>query len=676
MVELPKDRDNRIEALVQMANRAVEAARVQQVRWMIANYWMQGYRNLEVQFSTGEVRTTLHNQVGKDNRLKLVYEPLVPRLQTERGRLGRMDVRPAVKSVSYGLYNVRKAATGRVLLDYLTRHTDWDHLKRQFNNHFTLFGTAGIAAWINQGVGLGAAVEEGEETADTNLILEVIPPWELTPVPSNPDSPDQVEGIRRARWVPLNWVKAKLDFSMPRDREKLQVRQGPYGEPPGRDAVKDGGQIQDSPMLFSAAPDETQGEAKEQAEYVLLEEFFFLAERKDRLSRWIVKIGKHECKDVNFEENGQVVYCPIGVARYHQLGGFYGRSFIDPMISLNSEAEQLLQSFIQNIKDLDTFGVLMVPNNWNVPKQELLKSGKTRKVVYYEPDLSAPEAKLEHVQPVMANEIPGKALVQIQRLIDDQAQHSDLLKGDAPGRVDSMGGLEFLHETSSIPLSEPASSVADAFRQVYKAILGAAPDLVEGRQDLPLLGLDDNLLGLKMDPTGQTVKLEAKNIPTPADVEIGVRDEMPVNPSIRKRELQEALKMQIITPQEFKIICWREQIEYPTGSWTEKEAYRKAMLQCLYTFGDGEEPGQNILVSSQADLFDIHLLVIGMFMAKPEFSFVSLKVRQAFEALKQTYQNLKGAGYPAQMPYPEEAAMMAQQMGGGMGGGMPPGIAA
>jgi len=697
MVELPKDRKSRIEALDELGKRGDEHARLQQVRWMVSHYWLQGLRNLQIDFTTADVRSDLHNQIGPNNRLNMVYEPILPKLQTERGRLGRMDLRPAVKPVSYGLYNIRKAATARVELDYLTSTVDWEDLKRTAIYHDTAFGTFGVGVWINDKPGLGSPPpaeeltgegltgEEGESpqpaaagpTPESQLEMEIIPGWQMTPIPSAPMSPEQVCGVRRKRWVPLAWLRLKVGLKLPsKDYEtKLRVRKGKWGENPGQTALAGWDAVTDSPVDLDNQPTDGGGERgkHEDCEYVLLEEFFFFHDRKDRLARYIVKVGDYECLDDQFDDES--VYVPIGVGRYHTIGGFYGRSFVEPLIPLNSEMEQLLQNLCQNIKDLDIFGLLLIPNTWGIPMKDLAK-GKSRKVVGYEPDYASPDTKQQHIAPTTANDIPGRVLVQLGRMLDELVQHSEMLRGEAPGRVDSASGLQYLNETSSIPLTEPARGIAQAFTQVYKAILAAAPELLGDRKDLPLLRLDDNLLGLRVDPTGKNVMLTTSNFPRPYEVDIGIRDEMPVSPTLRKRELAENLKMGLVTPQEYRIICWRENLDDGLlGSWAEKEAYSKAMLQCLYAFGDGETPGENILPSSEADVFDIHLQVIQSFMAKPEFTFASIAVRQVFEALKAAYMGFKGSQYPQQMPLPEEAAEISQQMGpmGPPGGGPPMG---
>jgi len=47
---------------------------------------------------------------------------------------------------------------------------------------------------------------------------------------------------------------------------------------------------------------------------------------------------------------------PIGMSKYHPLGGFYGRSFVEILLPLNRAMERMAQNLAQNVEDLDLFG--------------------------------------------------------------------------------------------------------------------------------------------------------------------------------------------------------------------------------------------------------------------------------------------------------------------------------
>lgn len=667
MFNLPKGKENQIAVLSHLRDAADLAANPYKVRWMVNHYWMNGCRDITGNFETGEVTATFRNPRDEDGRLRLLFEDLVVKLQAEVGRLTRMDIRPTCKRKQYGLDGVRQAATGRVTLDYLTGTTNWDVLKESVCYQAAMFGTCGVGAWIQAKQAVGVGEEISGAAKESKIALEIIPPWELYPIPHNPTVREEVQGILRKRWVPAEWAKSRTGLSWTSDTSKLNIQKAPYGVRPGLASPLGIDTISPEVSLMSQSYRAKVG-TRADTEYVQMEEYFFMHDAQDRLARWMVKIGDHLALDQEYPDGS--VYMPIGICRYHPIGGFYGRSFIEILIPLNRETEEMIQSLAQNVKDLDLFGTLLIPQTWGVSREELLERRKNRRVAFYEPDISAPEFDLKQVQPVNLNDFSGKVLAMTNQLVDRLTNQSDLLRGEAPGRVDSASGLSFLHSMSAVPLGVPANGIALGFEQVFRAILAAAPELLADRRTLPLSGFDDNLVGLQIDPETGAARIDPAYLPAPSEVELGIRDKLPTPEEVQIRKLQEALQMQLITPTEFRFTVWRENLDYPVANWAEQESYRKAVLQCLFLFNDGVEPRPQI-TSAEGDNPDVHLMVIQMFMSKAEFQFASREVRLAFEELKGLYLKMIGRRYPEQLPRPEElAAAMAAQAGGGGG---PPG---
>ena len=721
MFHLPKREEDRVTVLNQMRNAADMEILPFRVQWLVNHWWLQGYRNLRRDYLTGSVDANFFNYEDADlddlngvPRSRVRIEEVVVKYQAELGRLLKMDIRPSAARKGFGLDSIRKAAAARVILEYLTGPVCWDTFKLTLFPKLLTFGCAGIGCWAR------ASTEDGSESkpqipsaeddftgrdqsvdTDLNVIrglvddstllptssppsaiesrlaLEVIPPWQLLPIPHRPTTPDEVEGIIRRRWVTLDWLKSRSGLKLPRDQAKLNLRDAPYGIRPDPSSPIE--------VTFMTGYDARTQESNRTGssgrssftQYAQLEEYFLLHDEKDRLCRWIVKVGDHICADYTYEDRS--VYMPIGISRYHPTGGFYGRSFVELLIPLNQEQEEMASILFDTVKDLSAFGTQLVPANIGISKEELTQHRHRNKVLLYEPDPTVDTPKILSITPVNFNDFPGKVMSVASQMIDRLTQQNDLMRGEAPGRVDSAQGLAFLHETGSTPLGVPANSIAQGLTQVYREILAAAPDLLSGRQALPLLGIDDNLVGLVVNPEDGTIRLNATNFPSPSEVELGVRDKLPGPPTLREQKLLSMLKAGIINPVEFRFTVWKENLDIPVANWAEQESFRKATLQVLLLFGDGEEPGQ-IIASTAADQPEIHLMVISQFMAKIEFQYASTAVREAFEKLKQTYMSFLGRGYPDQLPYPEDAATLEQQagppggmppsMGGGMGGGM------
>lgn len=670
MFTLPTKTEDMIASLNRMRDMAAQAAIPRRVQWLYNHYWMQGYRHIHTNYAEGLVDAFLPNDLSEeDPRPSLKVEELVYKYQAEMGRLLRMDTRPTALRRGFGLDSIRKASAARVELEYLTSSVNHDALKASILHHCLMFGMCGIGTWAKADrSGLQPSENESfrvqSPSTESRLVMEPIPCWELYPIPYNPTTYDDVFGYLRKRWMTTEWVKSR-GIRLPNDKGKLNIRKAPYGQRPESSSTLGQLDLSSGVSAFNAKSQPETVNAQTETEYVQVEEYFFLHEEKDRLARWVVKIGDWIAVDKTYE--GRSVYCPIGICRYYPLG-FYGRSFVELLIPLNREQEALAHILCQNVKEIDAWGTIFIPNSWGVPKEEILEHKRRNKVINYEPDPMSPDLKVQTVTPLNLNDFPGKVLAMLGSMLDRMTQQNDLMRGQAPGRVDSASALSFLNDMSSIPLSVPANCIAEGYAQAYREVLASAPELLKNRNNLPLIGLDDNLIGLEVNGNDGTVKLNASNFPAPFEVEVGIKDKLPTPPTVREQKLMGMLQSQIISPTEFRFYVWRENLDLPVGAWAEQENYRKSILQVLSLFGDGQKPGQTI-GNTLADNAEIHLMVIDAFMAKTEFQFASVEVRKAFENLKMLYQQAIGQRYPEALPQPEDAALMQQQMM--KSGGMP-----
>jgi len=136
-------------------------------------------------------------------------------------------------------------------------------------------------------------------------------------------------------------------------------------------------------------------------------------------------------------------------------------------------------------------------------------------------------------------------------------------------------------------------------------------------------------------------------------VVVSVESAIPRSKEQRKLEIKDALTTQIITPTEYNIIVRKEALELPVGAEVEWQNYRRAMLENLTLFNDGQNPGE--IIFSERDLHQVHLMVLDAFMARPEFYLAATPVRDAFVAHRE--EHMDGMGMlPEGIPAPEEAA--------------------
>lgn len=663
MLYLPDDKQALLHVLEQFRSEGEQAIIPNKVQWMINYHWLCGSRNLEPRYKTGQV-TASYFSVDEGGKPSFRYEELVPRINAEVGRFGRMDVAPAVSRRGHGLDALRRSATGQIILDHLTSPIDLNKLKQEMALLLALYGTVGITTWVqkeNQ-----PQLEQDEDflaEAESSplgvpqIAFSIIPPWELYPLPTMPTVFSEVEGIRRARWVTLDWLKVRPNLKLPQDKSKLKLVEKAIGHSPYKGFGHDWGVAGHTETGIKPDTKNSRSAKNQVAQHGLLEEFFIFEENPQFLHRWIVKMGDQILRDETYEARS--MYVPIAVARRFLTGGFYGRSLAELLQPLNQQQEIMAASLFQNIADLDSYGMLLLPATWGLSKKAITNRTKRNKVEFYDPDAASEHVRPHQIEPVNTGDFPGKVLATAGEMMESLSQQSPLFSGQAPGRVDSASGLSFLHETGSIPLAVPASSIADSFVQMYRVVLAAAPDLLKEQSALPLLGFDDNLMGLQIDSQSGKVTLRTSNFPAPTQVKLKIRDEMPLPRGLREQKLKESLQMQIITPTMFRFIVWKENLDLPVGNWTELENFRKATLNCLFLFGDGEEPAI-IPSSSMADNPEIHLMVLDAFMAKAEFQYASERVRTAFEELKNLLQDRLGT-YPEGMPAPEMLPELNQE---------------
>jgi len=379
------------------------------------------------------------------------------------------------------------------------------------------------------------------------------------------------------------------------------------------------------------------------------------------LAEYLIFAGSYEkLNQLYRHDHSQSKYhMPVKVARDITVGGFYGRSFVDVLIPLNTEAEYSLSSLFQSISDFDLYGIQMWPASLGTPP-EAMRGRDGVKRLTYEPDYTTPELKPFHQLPASITKPQVEAAMVAGGLMDKLAnQPTEMLQGGAPGRVDSASGLGFLYETSTIPLSPTAKNVAEAVSGIYRAMLGICRDIWPAEKVVSVSNLDDSLAGINFDMETGEISLNRNAIPSPDEVNINVASEVPISKEQQKMELKEALEKQIITLDEYSFKVREMGLTSPVGNEQAWQNYRRAKLENLSLFGDGEKPGKVII--SERDMHMVHLSVLDAFMAKPEFYAASTAVRDEFVKHYEEHKIVGLGILPEGMPPMEDAAEMEME---------------
>jgi hypothetical protein len=647
---LPKKETQAAEVIERIIQQGKGLRSPQQTRWFIAALYLQGLREFShIDYQAGTVSISYLNEAGI---LKFRHEEIIAKYTTQMGRLMALDLSPAVERRGVSLDGVRKASVAQVVLDAAVSQDKISRLKIDLIPPLLMYGTVGVAAWI-----------EGEDSQG----IEVIPPWQLFPIPVNIAGPNEVRGVIRVRPVPTEWVK-NLQITPNKGTKtykNLDDVKIPAGHMPiDLDTMSEGLMSMTSAGggFFVRHEDMKnvnmatgRKEKKDEVNKAITQLVEVWTETSDGfLAEYAIYAGMSKLTELyRYDHTAQKYHMPVRVIRDTVVGSFWGRSYVDQLIPLNNELEYALSSIFQAVNDFDLYGFLLWPNTLGTPA-EAERGQDGIKKMRYETDYTCPEQRPEMVEPAKLVAPQIQAVQLASGLMDKVAnQPSEMLSGGAPGRVDSSAGLGFLYEVSGIPISPAAKNVADGLSGVYRAILRLLKDRWSDKKVVNVSSLDDSLAGIVLDAEAGTLNLSQNAIPYPDEVSVTIASEVPVSKEQMKQELKEALKEQRITLDEFNWTVRKEGLNIPVGDEVAWQNYRRAMLENILLFGDGETPGKAIV--SEHDLHRVHLQVLQAFVARPEFYSASPQVREKFYEHINEHKGAMGV-YPEQLPYMEDTA--------------------
>jgi hypothetical protein len=659
--QLPKDVKQAEDVVANLVLQGKAKRNPISIKWWVANYYLQGLRQFSsFDYTNGTVSLAYLNEAGI---LKFRYDGIVAKYMSQLGRLLSLDLSPAVKTKNISLDGLRKASTGQVVLDNVITEDKVKKFSLNLMPPFLMYGTVGVGLWI-----------EGPDSQG----LEVIPPWELLPIPVDISGPQDVRGLMRIRYVPVEWIKRLAITPGGKSGIYNQVEEVklPSGNMPvNLDSLGDGMVSYTSTgggFFIQSSSKDSEGmwgkakKPKNEKEVPVTGLAEIWTETSDGfLAEYGIYVGITKFKEFYRHDHTQSkYYMPVSVIRDGPVGSFWGNSYIDQLIPLNNEIELALSSMFQAVADFDLYGVQLWPSTLGTPPLALRGQDGIKRIVY-EADYTCPEIKPENIEPAKMTGPQLQAIQLATQLMDKNAnQPSEMMSGSAPGRVDSSAGLGFLYEVSGIPLSPSAKSIAVGVAGVYRALLRILKDTWSDQKVVNISNLDDSLAGIVLDAESGTLSLSQNAIPFPEEVSVTVASEVPISKEQQKAELKEAFKEGRITIDEFNWTVRKKGLDIPVGDEIGWQNYRRAMLENILLFGDGETPGKVII--SENDLHRIHLMVLQAFVARPEFFVASVKVREAFNEHIAEHKVQMGE-YPEQLSYPDESAeMMLQPPQGGM----------
>lgn len=654
VVNIPKEKKEAEKTVRAMLETAKAKRNPIAIRWWYSRWYMRGVRNFkDLNYNQGSLQVSYYDEKGV---LRFQYEDIVAKYQAQKGRLMGVNLRPVVTKEGISLDGMRKASVGQVVLDSVFPVPKVEVIQAEAISTLLLYGTVGLLPWITEGGG--------------TIGIEVAPPWKLLPIPVEVDSPHKIRGLIHRQLIPIEWlqelpgVPAKNSKDW-KEMEKMEIPVGmipPEAKNRFSGSVALGGITDASSSTLTMdtkaggvakGPDKTKVKVVEAAEIWTYTEDNYWGEYILYAGGKILSRADH---------TGEKRQFPPQVISDVDIGDFWGRSYIETLIPLNCEMEGVIARQFQNLKDMDLYGLLMWPTMAGV-NMRIQRGSDGTKIVAYEPDPLVPDAKPFNIAPNKTGSLPfqiAKLGAELQNAIAQQP--SELMGGGAPGRVDSAQGLGFLYETSNVPLTPTAKALARGFSNCYRVTLDITRRMWDDQKVLDITHLDDNIAGIKLDPSTGRIQLTDNAIPHPDEVIVNVASAVPRSKEQMKMELKESLDKGRLTLTEYNILARKQSLDLPVGNEQEWQNYRRATLENIMLFGDGVKPGK--VTVTDHDMHEIHLWVLKPFMARPEYFLASEEVRMEFK--NHHDEHMAGLGItPEGLPIMEEAAeMTTMQMEG------------
>lgn len=640
-VRLPNKPEDLARLLRMHAERERARYSYRRAMWMLAWYYLNGARRFDI-FDPYNGRISPH-YLDRDGNVEFQSNELLAMIDKTVARIASMDLRPKVMRQGSSLRMIRERAAAQVVADSLISDNHLSQVVSTFAHHFVALGCCGIQGHLVDVPTIGL-------TAD----LEVVHPREVYPFPALHQDFAKKQGIMRQRVIPVefledrfgkSFITKKLDGMEYWVTDPGNTVQDPNLDEPG-DAVRnpfDGRSISSGISAGSNVLSTKVARVRE----------LWLDGPRGTCSRYIVTCGIQVLLDEDYTD--RTVYCPLTWARFMDTGTFYGAGMFDLLFGISREAEKLMKSLFNNIRDIDKYGVLVLPAGAFNERTSLREVGKGLRVMAYQPDPLNEKFNPMTISPVNAGDVPGKVAQFAREVMHAISPIQDLIQ--EKGRIDSATGLQFLDEQITRAMTNPSIGIQRCFGDLYQSIVSSAvTDLVKFPKPIPVTNLTMDLAGAVINMENGSVSFEQNPIPHVSHLNFGVREVSPRSEVARKQEALGLLKAGLMDPDSFKLFALKEGLDFAMWIEEERSAYEMGVQNILVLYGNGNDPGQVVTTQHNARP-DIQLRLLSAFMTSPTMAVASPEVQDAFANYRESLMQFMGATLPPQVPSPEMAAM-------------------
>ena len=654
-LKLTKNPKALAETIATHVNREESRLSYRRATWLVAAHYLAGVRQFD-QFDpdSGHVRWSWTTQTGE---LEFQSTELLSHIDRIQGRLMSSDFRPLVQRIGNSLPALRERAIAQVIADSMVGEQQLEDAKRDFGYIFTALGSCGITGHVVDHPTIGL-------TSD----LEVVHPTELFPFPSIGYDHTKVMGLLRQRWVPLSWLQDRYGGKIKKnlkDMDWMTIQSGERLDPEMNESAPYAHSFRLNWGHGAGVPD---GQPDEM-DVVKVRELWLYG-HKQTVSRHIITSGQYTIEDLDL--SGLEVYCPIGFARFMDNGTWHGAGAFDLLFPLVREAEKMIKQLFFNTRDMDRYGVLVMPQGSFNANSMLRDIGRGLRVCPWEPDPISESFRPFSIPPFNSGDIPGRTAAFAQDQIDRVNPIRDLIQ--EKGRVDSAVGLSFLDEQINRAMTSPTQGIQKAFGDMYRSLVAnASRTIAMSPRAIPVQRLTVDLAGAVIDPVTLEVSFEKNPLPNVSRLSFGIRQRNPRSEVARKQEALQLQQQMQIDPDTFILFAMKEGLDFAMWTDEHQSAYETVVRNVILLYGDGQVPGQIILVPEQAKP-ELQIRVLSAFMGGPMMMVASPEVQNQFSRYKQTLIEFMGLSLPEAVPNPDDLAMLTkidQQLARGGQGGTP-----
>ena len=622
-------------------NREESRLSYRRATWLVATHYLMGVRQFD-QYDpdSGHVRWSWTTQTGE---MEFQSTELLSHIDRIQGRLMSSDFRPLVQRIGNSLPALRERAIAQVIADSLVGEQQLEDAKRDFGYIFTALGSCGITGHVVDHPTIGL-------TSD----LEVIHPTELFPFPSLGRDHTKAHGMIRQRWVPLEWLKGRFGRKIKahlQDMDWMTIQTGERMDPELNESFPYGHEFRVNWGQGTGVPT---GNPDEMDVVKIRETWLF--GHKSTCTRHIITSGRATLEDLNLD--GLEVYCPIGFARFMDNGTWHGAGAFDLLFPLVREAEKMIKQLFFNTRDMDRYGVLVMPQGSFNANSMLRDVGRGLRICPWEPDPISESFRPFAIQPFNSGDIPGRTAAFAQDQIDRVNPIRDLIQ--EKGRVDSAVGLSFLDEQINRAMTSPTQGIQKAFGDMYRSLVAnASREISLSPRAIPVQRLTVDLAGAIIDPKTLEVSFTDNPLPNVSRLAFGIRQRNPRSEVARKQEALELQQRLQIDPDTFILFAMKEGLDFAMWTDEHQSAYETVVRNVILLYSDGQTPGQVILVPEQAKP-ELQVRVLNAFMGGPMMMVASPEVQNQFTRYKQTLIEFMGLSLPEAVPNPDDLAMLTR----------------